>query len=78
MTLETLYESLINDYGDIQPSERRKTTLKEMATSALFEMKSLAIGMPVPDIQGEDIEGVEFKLSDYRGKVVVIDFWGDW
>ena len=27
---------------------------------------------------GEDIDGVPFKLSEYRGKVVVLDFWGDW
>ena len=25
-----------------------------------------------------DLDGVEFKLSDYRGKVVFLDFWGDW
>ena len=31
-----------------------------------------------PEIEGEDIEGVAFKLSDYRGKVVMLDFWGDW
>ena len=39
---------------------------------------SLQIGKPVPDIVGTDIDGIEFKLSDYRGKVTVIDFWGDW
>lgn len=31
-----------------------------------------------PDIVGEDVDGKEFKLSDYRGKVVVLDFWGFW
>ena len=31
-----------------------------------------------PEIKGEDVDGKSFKLSDYRGKVVVIDFWGDW
>ena len=36
------------------------------------------IGNLAPDIQGEDLDGVKFKLSDYRGKVVVLDFWGDW
>ena len=36
------------------------------------------IGNLAPDIQGEDLDGVKFKLSDYRGKVVVIDFWGHW
>jgi hypothetical protein len=36
------------------------------------------IGEPAPEIDGEDIEGVRFRLSDYRGKVVVLDFWGNW
>ncbi len=31
-----------------------------------------------PEIVGEDVDGVPFKLSDYRGKVVVLDFWGNW
>ena len=43
-----------------------------------FQRTRLQIGMDVPDIKGEDIDGIEFKLSDYKGKVVVIDFWGDW
>ncbi len=38
----------------------------------------IGIGLLAPDIEGEDIDGVTFKLSDYRGKVVVLDFWGDW
>jgi hypothetical protein len=38
----------------------------------------LAIGKVAPEIEGEDMDGVKFKLSDYRGRVVVIDFWGDW
>ena len=31
-----------------------------------------------PEIAGEDLAGVAFKLSDYRGKVVLLDFWGYW
>jgi predicted Zn finger-like uncharacterized protein len=38
----------------------------------------LSVGKVVPDIEGEDIDGQKFKLSDYRGKVVVLDFWGHW
>lgn len=48
------------------------------ARSALFELEKLQLGLVAPDIEGKDLEGVAFKLSDYRGKVVVIDFWGDW
>lgn len=36
------------------------------------------VGQMAPDINGEDLDGVRFKLSDYRGKVVVLDFWGHW
>ena len=50
----------------------------EAAKRGLFELENLQNGMPAPEIVGPDIDGVEFKLSDYRGKVVVLDFWGDW
>jgi hypothetical protein len=36
------------------------------------------VGQMVPEIEGEDLDGQHFKLSDYRGKVVVLDFWGNW
>ena len=39
---------------------------------------NFAIGDLAPDIHGEDLDEVAFSLSDYRGKVVVLDFWGDW
>ena len=38
----------------------------------------LGIGKQAPDFVVKDAEGVSFKLSDYRGKVVVLDFWGYW
>jgi cytochrome oxidase Cu insertion factor (SCO1/SenC/PrrC family) len=38
----------------------------------------LEVGNMAPEIDGEDIDGHRFKLSDYRGKVVVLDFWGHW
>ena len=38
----------------------------------------LPVGSEAPEIAGEDIDGVPFKLSDYRGQVVLLDFWGHW
>ena len=35
-------------------------------------------GNVAPDFTTQDADGVAFKLSDYRGKVVVLDFWGFW
>jgi peroxiredoxin len=38
----------------------------------------LKVGDAAPEIVGEDIHGKPMKLSDFQGKVVVLDFWGDW
>jgi hypothetical protein len=50
----------------------------EMIAGDRFQLEHLRIGMVAPDIVAKDLDGVEFKLSDYRGKVVVLDFWGNW
>jgi thiol-disulfide isomerase/thioredoxin len=31
-----------------------------------------------PEIVGEDADGKPLKLSDFRGKVVLLDFWAHW
>ena len=38
----------------------------------------LQVGFRAPDFEAVDLEGKRFKLSDYRGKVVALDFWGFW
>jgi hypothetical protein len=50
----------------------------KMADSSIFELENLQIGMNAPDFEATDQDGKKFKLSDYRGKVVVLDFWGFW
>ena len=44
----------------------------------LYELEKLQIGMVAPDFETVDQDGVAWKLSDYRGKVVIVDFWGFW
>jgi len=36
------------------------------------------IGTVALEIEADDLDGTSFRLSDYRGNVVVLDFWGDW
>jgi hypothetical protein len=45
---------------------------------ALGNVARLQIGQVAPDITGEDVDGTPFKLSDYRGRVILLDFWGHW
>jgi hypothetical protein len=72
---EECFERVCVEYADV---EYRRGTLSEAAESNLFQIRNLQIGMVAPDIEGEDIFGTSFKISDYRGKVVVLDFWGNW
>jgi len=44
----------------------------------LTVLRTLRVGKEAPEIKAEDLDGKEFKLSDYRGKVVLLDFWGNW
>ena len=55
-----------------------KGELSELAGREKFKMEHLTVGGVAPEIVGEDIAGKPMKLSDYRGKVVLLDFWGDW
>ena len=53
-------------------------TIAEYAEGELSELRRLKIGEVAPEIEGEDVDGKRFKLSDYRGKVVVLTFSGNW
>jgi peroxiredoxin len=70
---EDLLEQVAEKYGDIGwgPS-----TLGKSAEAVLFERRRLGVGKTAPEIEGEDMEGNAMKLSDTRGKVVLVDFWG--
>ena len=50
-------------------------TIRQKAEAELFQIRHLAVGKVAPEIEGEDQDGKRFKLSDYRGKVVLLDFW---
>lgn len=36
------------------------------------------LGQPAPAISAKDIDGRQVQLSDYEGKVVLVDFWATW
>lgn len=72
---EALLEEIGEKYGDVKMG---RITLGTLVEPELFELRRLAIGKTVPDVTGEDLDGKRFNLSDYRGKVVVMVFWGTW
>jgi hypothetical protein len=52
--------------------------LKKQINDAIELREKYGAGNVAPEIAGEDLDGVAFKLSDYKGKVIFLDFWGDW
>jgi thiol-disulfide isomerase/thioredoxin len=36
------------------------------------------IGKPAPPIEGTDVDGRSVRLEDFKGKVVLVDFWATW
>src|SRR5262249_28426492 len=73
---EQTFDLAIKKYAELKMPFRG--TVGDQAKRELFELQHLAVGMEAPDIEGEDADGKHFKLSDYRGKVVLLDFWGNW
>ena len=77
------FETVIRDYGDctnlrtmgVRPPTR---TLGEEAKPELYEIRHLRIGEVAPEIDGEDLDGTPLKLSNFRGKVVLLVFWASW
>lgn len=72
---EQHFEHMLKSFADVSTPDG---TLGEVAKKALFRIRHLSIGRVAPEIAGEDIFGKTFKLSEHRGKVVVLSFWGHW
>ena len=71
--------------GDAELAEKLLVQLRDSYGDAAFVQKDevyrrlfLSAGNLAPDFDGRTIDGHEFKLSDYRGKIVLIDFYGFW
>jgi peroxiredoxin len=73
----TLLERAVAEFGDVRLTDYKRT-ISEFVIGELFAARNLDISQPAPDIAGADHEGKTFKLSDHRGKVVVLTFSGNW
>lgn len=71
--VETVFEEAAAKHGDVKLPTG--DTVAQRANTALFEIRYLSVGKEAPDIIGVDQDGKPLKLSDYRGKVVLLDFW---
>ncbi len=78
-----LYDRLIEEFDGIVPDDfrlerppmllgRAAVSLSDVARVRLDAIHRLSPGKPAPEIEGSDLDGQPMKLSDSRGKVVVL------
>ena len=71
----SLLDQLIGEFGDVEWFGAR---FADMARPHHYQLSKLAIGKASPEIEADDLDGVPFRLTQYRGKVVVLTFWATW
>ena len=77
LTLKTQIENG-EDFAEVAKLVSEDHILSLRARGPEFKETRLQIGMKAPEIVGTSVRGNDMKLSDYEGKVVVLDFWGNW
>lgn len=56
----------------------KQTKFGKLAEKRLATLRGTSIGYPAIDFSQNDPSGKPKKLSDYKGKYVLIDFWASW
>ncbi len=74
--VEAILKLAIRDYGHVKCEDGG--TVGDLAKASLFALRSLGVGAKAPEIEGRDQDGLLTRLGDYRGKVVVLDFWSEY
>ena len=53
-------------------------TFADAEADLIRSIRHATVGSVVPELTGSRMDGVEVALSDYRGRVVLLDFWATW
>jgi len=73
-----------HDPGEIEPlynslsADVRNTEAGKVLKAQLDALRTTAIGAIAPDFVQNDVNGTPVKLSSFRGKYVLLDFWASW
>jgi|TARA_Y100000994_G_scaffold177274_1_gene146348 peroxiredoxin len=50
----------------------------ELLENQILKFKPLANGQPAPIFSLPNLDGETISLSDYKGKIILVDFWASW
>ena len=68
---DALLGQVAEEYADV---EHQGAALGKRALAERAAFRDLAVGRTAPEIIGEDLDGKPMRLSEYRGKVIVLNF----
>lgn len=66
----------LGEYAEVMTG--RGKTIKEILEGKLFAADKLIPGNELPNVQASNLLGEIDQLVNYRGKVVLMDFWATW
>ena len=63
--------------NNVEEQNVEKTTEEKIEEKPSVQ-EELAVGKPAPNFTLKDLNGKDVSLSDYKGKIVLINFWATW
>jgi peroxiredoxin len=80
-----LHKSISKKLSDVYPGspyakdyEKTVTQFQNQTAMEKVGATGIEVGQPAPDIVLPNPDGKVYKLSDLKGKVVLLDFWASW
>lgn len=73
-----LYVFTTRDKGNLLVKEEPPVVDTTPETPATPKYPDITVGELAPDFTLKNLSGEEVSLSDYRGKIVMINFWASW
>lgn len=72
------YEQQLIAYADDIKDNFKENPVVQHFAKQMDDIKPVSIGHKAPDFTTMGIDGKPVKLSDYKGKYVLLDFWASW
>lgn len=71
-------EKELIDYSDQIKDKFANSAIVKQFLDEVEKLKRLAVGMPAPEFEAYTPNNKTIKLSDFKGKFVLVDFWASW
>lgn len=76
----TLVQQIKSDYPDTKAGKSAEEILANIQRQEAAKkiQQTLVVGAQFPDFEAKDLDGKPLSVSNYKGKVLLVDFWATW